>query len=203
MAEEDIDLELDTLLSQGRFEEAEQYVKAADISEEDKRDILTDVADLRQSSVGLKKEQEKDFLTIYSNLITTTTDIIQQDKTVILTDKQSNRIGVAIDGNEKTLLDYYSTEVYNRLTDLNLTSEKLQLVSLIRTYGLQKSSAFYKGYINGRAVEFYAIGNNGQIKAYAMTLKTLDGQDKRLIIDNASYIALFFDGLKNTFPTTI
>ena len=194
--------DLNQLIINGNFEEAEKIIISIADSLERRNFLLSELEILKQNSNNNNRNNESFKADKYSNLITTTTLIEQNGDEVIIKDTSGNQIGIAIDGNVKSLLDLFSTEIYNRLNNINLTNEKIKLRTIITTFNFKFNGIIYSGYINGRSIEFYAIGNNGQIKSYAMTLKSTDGQVKRIILNDANAIILFFNGLKETFPTT-
>ena len=194
-------VDLEQLIINGNFEEVEKIIISVADSLERRNYLLSELEILKQNSNN-NRNNEKFKADKYSNLITTTTSIEQSGNEIIIKDISGNQIGIAIDGNEKSLLDLFSTEIYNRLNNINLTNEKVKLRTIITTFNFKFNGIIYSGYVNGRSIEFYAIGNNGQIKSYAMTLKSPDGQVKRIILNNADAITLFFTGLKETFPTT-
>lgn len=193
---------LEQLIINGNFEEAEKIIISIADSLERRKLLLSELEIIKQKSNIDSINNEAFKADKYSNLITTTTSIEQSGDEILIKDVSGNQIGIAIDGNEKSLLDLFSTEIYNRLNNINLTNEKVKLRTIITTFNFKFNGIIYNGYINGRSIEFYAIGNNGQIKSYAMTLKSPDGQVKRIILNNADAITLFFTGLKETFPST-
>lgn len=195
-------VDLEQLIINGNFEEAEKIIISIADSLERRNLLLSELEIIKQNSNNSNRNNQSFKADKYSNLITTTTSVEQSGDEIIIKDTSGNQIGIAIDGNEKSLLDLFATEIYNRLNNINLTNEKVKLRTIITTFNFKFNGIIYSGYVNGRSIEFYAIGNNGQIKSYAMTLKSPDGQVKRIILNNADAITLFFTGLKETFPTT-
>jgi hypothetical protein len=192
-----------SLVEYGKFDEIASRIYQtpdSELSQEEKQELLYDLEVVKQE-YGYDQAAEEAFrANKYSNLTTTRTKYTQSGNEIVITDNNDNQIGVAIDGNEKLLLDLYATKVYDSLKKPDL-DEKMQLLKLSRDYKFLFDGVRYTGKVNGRTIEFYAIGNNREIKAYAVTVTSPDAQDIRIIMNTANDLILYFEGLKETFPT--
>lgn len=198
MTEEQIKLE--NLLLAGKFDLAISFVNQSTFT--NKEYIINEINILRSTPEAVKFVNSTSVPSNYSNLVTSTTIIEETAEGYILKDKNNNRLGIAIEGNEKQLSDYYSSQVYNKLfiPPLNASEQFSILLSLVKLYSIKRSGINYVCNINGRFINFFPIGNNGNIHGYALTLNSKDGQSQRLIIDTAQGLTLFFQGLRETFP---
>lgn len=193
-------IKLENLLLEGKFDLAIRFVQQSSFTNKDY--LINEINILRSTPEATVLVNSINTSLVYSNLTTSTTDIEETLEGYILVDKNKNRLGIAIEGNEKQLLDYYSSQIYKKLSvsPLSQSEQLTTLLLLVKQYSIKRSGISYACNINGRTISFYPIGNNGNIHGYALTLNSKDGQGQKLIIDNANGLTLFFQGLRETFP---
>ena len=189
-------------ITQGRFDELANLIRfSPDITEEERQELLYDLEIVKQEAEYDKGREEQRIADKYSNLETTKTKSDTSSIQIKILDINNRQIGVAIDGNEKTLLDLYAKTVYDSLKK-PILSEKLNFAAVMKKFKLISDGFRFNGLINGRKIQVFPIGNNNEIRAYAITVSSnSDGQEIRLVIDFAADLDLYLTGLQETFPT--